>query len=55
MKAEAFQCDVSDSGAVTKVLEEIDKGMGPISGLITNAGASPPSSPARSTLTSHTA
>jgi sorbose reductase len=40
VKAKAFQCDVADADAVTKVFEHIDAEMGPIAGLVANAGVS---------------
>jgi NAD(P)-dependent dehydrogenase (short-subunit alcohol dehydrogenase family) len=40
VKTKAYQCDVSDSDAVTKTFKLIDDEMGPIAGLVANAGVS---------------
>ncbi|PFH46256.1 hypothetical protein AMATHDRAFT_77751 [Amanita thiersii Skay4041] len=42
VKAKAYQCDVSDTELVVKVMKEIDGELGPITGLIANAGVSVP-------------
>ncbi|TFK31612.1 NADP-dependent mannitol dehydrogenase [Crucibulum laeve] len=40
VKTKAYQCDVSDTKQVKEIFRQIDKEMGPISGLIANAGVS---------------
>ncbi|KAI0050425.1 NAD(P)-binding protein [Auriscalpium vulgare] len=40
VKAKAYQCDVSDADTVNKTFDTIDKELGPITGLIANAGVS---------------
>jgi len=40
IKAKAYQCDVSDADLVIKTFETIDNELGPITGLIANAGVS---------------
>ncbi|KZV71201.1 NADP-dependent mannitol dehydrogenase [Peniophora sp. CONT] len=40
VKAKAYQCDVSDADAVTKTFSAVDKEIGPITGLVANAGVS---------------
>ncbi|KIJ93044.1 hypothetical protein K443DRAFT_413687 [Laccaria amethystina LaAM-08-1] len=42
VKSKAYKCDVSDTDLVNKTLKEIDEELGPISGLIANAGVSVP-------------
>jgi len=39
-KAKAYQCDVSDADLVIKTFETIDNDLGPITGLVANAGVS---------------
>lgn len=40
VKTKAYQCDVSDSDLVTKTFKIIDDELGPVTGLIANAGVS---------------
>nr|1H5Q_A Chain A, NADP-DEPENDENT MANNITOL DEHYDROGENASE [Agaricus bisporus]1H5Q_B Chain B, NADP-DEPENDENT MANNITOL DEHYDROGENASE [Agaricus bisporus]1H5Q_C Chain C, NADP-DEPENDENT MANNITOL DEHYDROGENASE [Agaricus bisporus]1H5Q_D Chain D, NADP-DEPENDENT MANNITOL DEHYDROGENASE [Agaricus bisporus]1H5Q_E Chain E, NADP-DEPENDENT MANNITOL DEHYDROGENASE [Agaricus bisporus]1H5Q_F Chain F, NADP-DEPENDENT MANNITOL DEHYDROGENASE [Agaricus bisporus]1H5Q_G Chain G, NADP-DEPENDENT MANNITOL DEHYDROGENASE [Agaricus len=40
VKTKAYQCDVSNTDIVTKTIQQIDADLGPISGLIANAGVS---------------
>lgn len=42
VKSKAYKCDVSDTDLVNKTLKQIDDELGPISGLIANAGVSVP-------------
>ncbi|KAF8064850.1 NADP-dependent mannitol dehydrogenase MtDH [Lyophyllum atratum] len=42
VKAKAYKCDVSDTDLVNKTLKQINDEMGPITGLIANAGVSVP-------------
>jgi NAD(P)-dependent dehydrogenase (short-subunit alcohol dehydrogenase family) len=42
VKTKAYKCDVSDTDLVNKTFENIDKELGPITGLIANAGVSVP-------------
>lgn len=39
-KCEAYQCDVSDQAQVTKTFHEIDGQLGPVTGVVANAGVS---------------
>ncbi|EMD36981.1 hypothetical protein CERSUDRAFT_114883 [Gelatoporia subvermispora B] len=39
-RCQAYQCDVSDSELVTKTFKKIDSEMGPVTGLVANAGVS---------------
>ncbi|OCH94562.1 NADP-dependent mannitol dehydrogenase [Obba rivulosa] len=39
-QCQAYQCDVSDTDLVVKTLKRIDSEMGPITGLVANAGVS---------------
>ncbi|KZS96892.1 NADP-dependent mannitol dehydrogenase [Sistotremastrum niveocremeum HHB9708] len=40
VKTKAYQCDVSDADQVTKTFKQIDDELGPVTGLIANAGVS---------------
>ncbi|KAI0062529.1 NADP-dependent mannitol dehydrogenase [Artomyces pyxidatus] len=40
IKAKAYQCDVSDTDTVNATFDTIDKELGPITGLVANAGVS---------------
>jgi len=40
IKTKAYKCDVSDANLVVKTLEKIDNELGPITGVIANAGVS---------------
>jgi NAD(P)-dependent dehydrogenase (short-subunit alcohol dehydrogenase family) len=40
IKTKAYKCDVSDADLVVKTLEKIDNELGPITGVIANAGVS---------------
>lgn len=40
VKTKAYQCDVSDADAVNKTFKQIDDELGPVTGLIANAGVS---------------
>ncbi|TFK52834.1 NADP-dependent mannitol dehydrogenase [Heliocybe sulcata] len=40
VKTKAYQCDVSDADTVNKTFSKIDDEMGPITGLVANAGVS---------------
>jgi len=40
VKIKAYKCDVSDADLVVKTLEKIDNELGPITGLVANAGVS---------------
>jgi len=40
VKTKAYQCDVSDAEAVVKTFKVIDQELGPVTGLIANAGVS---------------
>ncbi|KAF9564025.1 NAD(P)-binding protein [Agrocybe pediades] len=40
VKAKAYQCDVSDTNAVNETFKKIDEELGPIAGVIANAGVS---------------
>ncbi|KAF9461805.1 NADP-dependent mannitol dehydrogenase [Collybia nuda] len=42
IKAKAYKCDVSDTELVNKTMQQINNEMGPITGLIANAGVSVP-------------
>ncbi|KAG6835253.1 hypothetical protein H0H93_003440 [Arthromyces matolae] len=42
VKAKAYQCDVSDTNSVDTIFKKINDEMGPITGLIANAGVSVP-------------
>ncbi|TFK64670.1 NADP-dependent mannitol dehydrogenase [Pluteus cervinus] len=42
VKAKAYKCDVSDPDLVNRTFQQIDSEMGPITGLIANAGVSVP-------------
>ncbi|RDB17170.1 NADP-dependent mannitol dehydrogenase [Hypsizygus marmoreus] len=42
IKAKAYKCDVSDTELVNKVFKQINDELGPITGLIANAGVSVP-------------
>lgn len=40
VKVEAFQCDVSEQEQVTKTFHQIDEKLGPVTGVVANAGVS---------------
>jgi len=40
VKTKAYKCDVSDADLVNKVFKQIDEELGPVTGLIANAGVS---------------
>jgi len=40
VKCKAYQCDVSDADLVTKTFKQINDEMGPVTGLVANAGVS---------------
>jgi sorbose reductase len=40
VKVQAWQCNVGDPEAVTKTFKEVDEKMGPVTGLVANAGVS---------------
>jgi len=40
VKTKAYKCDVSDTDSVNKTMKQIDEELGPITGLIANAGVS---------------